>query len=144
MTVFCEIHPLNSLGEYVFVVTLSEYRGKLLLSRHRRRDTWETQGGHMGAGERQLDAARRELFEESGATEFQIAPLCDYRAGNGSDAANGMVFVSEIAELGEPPPSEMAETRAFDGLPEQLTYGDITPKLYAEARRQGWFSGLSD
>ena len=54
---FCEIHPLNSLGEYVFVVTLSEYRGRLLLSRHRSRDTWETQGGHIEPGETPLDAA---------------------------------------------------------------------------------------
>ena len=140
---FCEIHPLNSLGEYVFVVTLSEYRGKLLLSRHRSRDTWETQGGHIEPGETPLDAACRELFEESGARQYQIAPLCDYRAGEGASATNGMVFVAKITDLGELPPSEMAETRAFDALPTQLTYGDITPKLYAEARRQGCFSGFS-
>ncbi|MDO4356764.1 MAG: NUDIX domain-containing protein [Clostridia bacterium] len=136
---FCTIHPLNSLGDYIFVVTLSEYRGKLLLSRHRRRDTWETQGGHIEPDETPLAAARRELYEESGATAFAIEPLCDYRAGDGASATNGMVFVAKIAVLGDLPDSEMAEVRAFDGLPANLTYGNITPKLYAEARRQGYF-----
>lgn len=136
---FCTIHPLNSLGDYIFVVTLSEYRGRLLLSRHRRRDTWETQGGHIEPDETPLAAARRELYEESGATAFAIEPLCDYRAGDGASATNGMVFVAKIAVLGDLPDSEMAEVRAFDGLPANLTYGNITPKLYAEARRQGYF-----
>ena len=44
-------------------------------------ETWETQGGHIEAGEQPLDAAKRELFEESGAVDFDIQPLCDYWAG---------------------------------------------------------------
>lgn len=29
---------------------------------------------------RPLDAAKRELYEKSGAIDFDIEPLCDYRA----------------------------------------------------------------
>ena len=45
----CETYPLHTLGEYRYVVILSMYRGRLLLSRHRERATWETQGGHIEA-----------------------------------------------------------------------------------------------
>lgn len=130
----CEAFDFGSKGQYKYVVVLSRYRGKILLSRHRKRNTWETQGGHIEPGETPMGAARRELYEESGAVEFDIQPLCDYRAADESDgsAANGAVFTAEIHCLGSLPESEMAEVGLFDKLPENLTYPDITPKLFAE------------
>lgn len=134
----CEIHPLGSLGEYKYVVTLSFSDGKIVLSRRRDRKTWETQGGHVEAGETPLSAARRELWEESGALEYTISPLCDYRFSSQGPApwANGQVFVAQVRMFGPLPDSEMAEIRAFDSLPDSLTYPAITPCLFAEAARQ--------
>ena len=57
----CRVAPLGLMGDYVFVVVVYEFQGKLMLSRHRDRDTWETQGGHIEPGETPLEAARREL-----------------------------------------------------------------------------------
>lgn len=65
---------LGSLETYKYVVVLSEYNGKILLSRHKDRTTWETQGGHIEDGETPLDAAKRELYEESGAIDFIMYP----------------------------------------------------------------------
>ena len=70
-----KVYELGTLKEYKFVVILSEYQDKILLSRHKARNTWETQGGHIEKGERPIDAARRELFEESGAADFDLEPL---------------------------------------------------------------------
>ena len=133
------VAALGELGVYKYVVILSLYQRKLLLSRHKDRDTWETQGGHIEPGETPLQAAQRELYEESGAAEFMIEPAFDYqagdsRAGEEHSAANGMVFIAKITELGALPQSEMAEVRLFDGLPENLTYPGITPVLYRRAR----------
>lgn len=47
----CKTYDLNSLKEYKYVVILSEYNGKIVLSRHKQRTTWETQGGHIEQGE---------------------------------------------------------------------------------------------
>ncbi len=129
----CRIYELNELRQYKFVVVLSLYRGKILLSRHRERSTWETQGGHIEQGETPLEAAKRELYEESGAVEFTIEPLCDYWAGDEEkgNGSGGVVFVADIGSLSELPNSEMAEVRLFDRLPENLTYPAITPKLFA-------------
>ena len=75
---------------------------------------------------------KRELYEESGAIDFEIEPLCDYWAGveGTDDWANGMVFHAIIRKLGDIPKSEMAEIKQFDELPQNLTYPDITPVLF--------------
>ncbi len=130
----CRVAPLGQMGGYVFVVVVSEFQGKLMLSRHRDRDTWETQGGHIEPGETPLEAARRELYEESGVTEFEIIPVCDYLGYNATGQAAGQVFYAKIARMGPMPESEMAETGLFEVLPENLTYPQVTPKLYAQAR----------
>lgn len=129
----CQVYELGCLEEYKYVVVLSEYNGKIVLSRHKERTTWETQGGHIERGETPLDAAKRELYEESGAVDFEIKPLCDYRAwieetGYG---ANGVVFHAVIREFGAIPDSEMAEIQEFTELPDVLTYPAITPVLFA-------------
>jgi 8-oxo-dGTP diphosphatase len=127
----CKVCALNALADYKYVVIISRINGKWLLSKHKERTTWETQGGHIDQGETPLQAARRELFEESGATEFSIYPLCDYWAGDETSKANGMVFFAEIKEIGAMPDSEMEKVGVFNELPTNLTYPDITPRLFA-------------
>lgn len=122
-----------------YVVVLSRYRGKIMLSRHRKRETWETQGGHIEAGETPLEAAKRELYEESGAVRFEMKPLFDYWAKDPRGEACGEVFLAQIEELGGMPESEMAEVRLFDTLPENLTYPNITPHLFRWAAELGVF-----
>lgn len=129
----CKTYEVGTLPGYKYVVVLSRFQGKLLFSRHRKRTTWETQGGHIEPGETPLEAAKRELYEESGATDFDIAPLCDYWAGDEQTRteANGMVFTANIRALGPLPESEMAAVKCFDDLPKNVTYPGITPVLYA-------------
>lgn len=126
------IYPVNTLKPYRFVVILSKYQGKILLSRHRDRRTWEAQGGHIEAEETPLAAARRELYEESGDVDFKLAPLCDYRfePAQESPGAGCRVFSAEIFRLGPLPESEIAEIREFDRLPANLTYASVTPALF--------------
>lgn len=128
----CKIYQVGELKEYKYVVVLSQYDGRILLSRHKERTTWETQGGHIEEGETPLEAAKRELYEESGAADYFIAPLCDYWAGSEDEpnGANGMVFKAVIHKLGVIPDSEMAEVKLFDRLPDHLTYPEITPVLF--------------
>ena len=127
----CNTHPLGSLAPYKYVVVMSRYQGKILLSRHKDRTTWETQGGHIEPGETPLDAARRELYEESGAVDFDIWPVFDYWAEDEKTGASGQVFAAEIRKLGPMPESEMAEVRAFDQIPPNVTYPAITPEIFA-------------
>lgn len=126
----CEIYELNSLKHYKFVVIIAKYHDKWILCKHKERSTWETAGGHIELGETPLEAAKRELFEETGAVSFDIKPIFDYWAADEASEANGMVFYAEIKELGDLPESEMEKVECFETLPWNLTYKDITPKLF--------------
>ena len=130
----CRTFPLGTLGNYKYVVILSFYNGRIMLSRHRNRLTWETQGGHIESGETPLTAAHRELYEESGATEYRIKPVFDYWVMDESDdsSASGQVFMASVTILDEIPESEMSEVSFFDSLPNDLTYPEITPVLFTE------------
>ena len=68
----CKTYEAGSLKEYKYVVILSEYQGKILLSQHKSRTTWETQGGHIEPGETAKQAAVREIGEESGIKNVDV------------------------------------------------------------------------
>ena len=140
----CKIFDMDKTDDYKYVVIFSLYRGKLLLSRHKARDTWETQGGHVEPGETTEQAARRELWEESGAKEFTIRPVCGYWAANDEKdpGANGAIYLAEITELGPIPESEMAEVRLFEDLPENVTYPWITGPLWRHLQEKHFPSRL--
>ena len=131
----CRIYPLGYLERYKYTVICTSYQGKWILSRHKKRNTWETQGGHIEDGETSLECAKRELFEESGIKDADIYPVCDYWGFNCQACSNGMVFLAVVHSLGELPESEMKEIKIFDTLPAELTYPQTSPKLYAEAEK---------
>ena len=130
----CRLFPLNTLPFYKYAVICSFYQGKWLLSRHKKRDTWETQGGHIEEGETPLECARRELYEESGIRDAVLFPVCDYWGFNQYSCSNGQVFLAVVHALGDLPESEMKEVRLFDTLPENLTYPQTSPLFFQEAR----------
>lgn len=121
---------ISHLKSYKYVVIIAKYRGNWVLCKHKKRDIWETAGGHIELRESPLDAAKRELFEETGAISFDIKPIFDYWAADETSEANGMVFYAEIKELNDLPESEMEKIKCFETLPPNLTYKDITPKLF--------------
>ena len=131
----CRVFPLNYLPSYKYTVICSNYKGKWILSRHKKRDTWETQGGHIEPGETPLEAAKRELFEESGIRDADVYPVCDYWGFNPFRCSNGMVFLAVVHSVGELPESEMQEIGMFEELPENLTYPQTSPVLYREAEK---------
>lgn len=137
------ITDLGALGFYRFTVIFARHNGKWLYARHKYRDTYETAGGHIEPGESTIDCAKRELYEETGATEFSIFPAFDYAVHTDMQFSYGQVFYADVQTLGELSESEMAEVRAFAAFPDKLTYPMILPKLYDElAKFLGrWYHG---
>ena len=131
----CRIYPIGYLEHYKYTVICTSYQGKWVLSRHKKRNTWETQGGHIEDGETPIECAKRELFEESGITDAQIYPVCDYWGFNCQSCSNGMVFLAVVHSLGKLPESEIKEIKVFDTLPTELTYPQTSPKLYEAAEK---------
>lgn len=128
------VYPTDELGGYRFVVIFSRYKEKWLYCRHKERETYETAGGHIEEGETALEAAKRELYEETGAVKYEICPAFDYSVYSTRGGSNGQVFLAEISELGELPAYEMAEVRPFDTIPEKMRFPDILPVLYEKVK----------
>ena len=134
----CTVYELGTLTDYKYVVIISVYKGMIMLSKHNFRLTWENQGGHIEEGETPLDAAKRELYEESGAVEFTIEPIFDYRSGDDKNYADGQVFLAHVTKL-EPIPesSEMRDVGFSEFIPRALTYPEITRTLMQKAKSMG-------
>ncbi len=117
-----------------YVVVIARYRGQWVFVRNRERDTWESPGGHIEPGETAPQAARRELWEETGAEKAEVSLVSYYQVED-----YGGLFFAEIEQLGPLPAGfEIAELRLCDALPEDLTYPDMHPELFRKV--QGWLN----
>lgn len=126
-----------------FAVIIAKADGKWVFCKHKERDTYEAPGGHREAGEDILETAKRELYEETGATDFDITPICVYSVTakdnfNGEESF-GMLYFAQIREFEEELHSEIEKIILTDTLVEHWTYPEIQPRLIEEYER--WRTG---
>ncbi|QUL57361.1 NUDIX domain-containing protein [Paenibacillus tritici] len=116
-----------------YVVIVIRQGEDWVLVRHRERSTWEFAGGHIEAGETPGEAAVRELYEETGAEEYKLHPVCIYSVGSEATPESfGMLYFAAVEKFGPLPQYEMEERRSFRELPEAVTYPGIYPTLFAK------------
>ncbi len=123
-----------------FAVIISKHNGKWVLCKHKERSTYEVPGGHREKGEDIFETAKRELYEETGATDFEIKPVCVYSvtAPDNFDGQEtfGMLYFADIKEFEIELHSEIEKIEFFDELPTNWTYPLIQPKLLKEFERR--------
>ncbi|MBQ2972477.1 MAG: NUDIX domain-containing protein [Ruminococcus sp.] len=123
-----------------FAVIASKSDGKWVFCKHKERDTYECPGGHREIGENIDDTAKRELYEETGAIDYTISPICVYSVVSANDEKAtetfGMLYYADIKSFESELHSEIEKIELFDELPSKWTYPLIQPLLLKEIQRR--------
>ncbi|BAX82549.1 NUDIX hydrolase [Labilibaculum antarcticum] len=131
-----EFHaPFSIASEKLkYSIVCSRYQNNWVFVRHHLRETWEMPAGHIEKGESALAAARRELYEETGATHFSLRTVFDYSYEWQGEIKSGRIFFASIQQLGKLPEHEIAEVKLFKVLPRDLTYPDIQNLIFERVK----------
>ena len=124
-----------------FAVIITRYQGKWVFCKHRERDTLEIPGGHREPGEDINAAAKRELYEETGALEYEIKPVCVYSVTspenfNGSETF-GKLYCADVHKFEGELHNEIEKIVITEEFPAEWTYPEIQPWLLEEAECRG-------
>ena len=125
-----------------FAVIIAKSDDKWVFCKHQQRNTYEVPGGHREPGELIDDTAKRELYEETGATDYTLKRVCVYSV-TAADSFNGeetfgMLYYADIFAFEKELHSEIEKIIITDRLVNDWTYPLIQPKLIEEARRKGY------
>ena len=130
-----------------FAVIIAKTDNKWVFCKHKERDTFEVPGGHREDDESILETAKRELYEETGAINFDIKPICVYSVKgktkvneHNDDESFGMLFIADIFAFEKDLHSEIEKILITEHLVENWTYPLIQPKLIDEAKRRGFLA----
>lgn len=124
-----------------FAVIIAKSDDKWVFCKHQKRSTYEIPGGHREPGEMIDDTAKRELYEETGATDYTLKRICVYSVTapdnfNG-DETFGMLYFADVRSFEKELHSEIEKIIMTDRPVSDWTYPLIQPKLIEEARRRG-------
>lgn len=120
----------------LYAIVVSRYKNKWIFVKHKERDTWEIPAGHREIDEDINLTAKRELFEETGAKEFEILYMYDYSLEIDGKKSYAALFFAEIYSLGDLPDFEIGEVKEFKDMPKNLTYPSIQPKLFEKIKEE--------
>lgn len=126
-------HQLDN-RQLKYVVIAAKYHHSWLMVQHKERTTWEIPGGHIEMGETPDQAAKRELHEETGATDCQLEAICDYGVTRNDVTTFGRLYIAEVKALSQLPDLEIAYVEPLNETM-TWTYERIQPLLLKQVNK---------
>ena len=125
-----------------FAVIFAMYNGKYIFCKHKQRDTLEIPGGHREDNEAIDDTAKRELYEETGAIDFEIEPVGVYSVTekdnfNGAETF-GMLYYAHNRSFETELHNEIEKIIITDKTPISWTYPTIQPEIFEYIDKMRW------
>ncbi len=118
-----------------YVVIAARHNGGWLFVKHRIRGGYELPAGHPEEGEDTVEAAVRELIEETGAIDFTMEPVTWYSVDAGRGKLYGRLFYAEVDRLGNIGDTDEIEgIRVFKRIPRNLSLPEVMTFLYRRAK----------
>lgn len=126
-----EIYKNDDFENHIlkYAIIFSRYNGKWIYVKHKERKGWVAPSGHREVNEDISDAAKRELYEETGALRYTLQPLFCYSVDDKGIKNYGKVFYAQVDQLGELPESEIERIELFDVKPDDLTFPEVHKAL---------------
>lgn len=115
----------------LYAVIIARYKDQWVFCKHKKRTTLEIPGGRREKGETIEQTARRELYEETGASTYTLKQLTPYSVIEKGVESFGMIYYADIYEFDSLPESEMEKILLLKDLPpiDQWTYPSLQPLM---------------
>lgn len=139
------LNPMGGPGIYgvvhfkntaIGIVPLDAERHTWLVGQYRytlNRYSWEIPEGGGLVGSSPLEAARRELLEETGISAKRWTPLLEFHTSNSVTDEYGVAYIAQELEFGEAQPEDTEQLQVrrlpFSEAVDMVLRGDITDSL---------------